>query len=387
LNIYEYQAKEIFRQYKVAVPQGLTASDPDTARKNAEKIGGEGWVIKAQVLAGGRGKAGGIKVARTLDEVQEYAGEILGKALVTKQTGSTASKVQTVLVEQLVNIDRELYVAMAVDRVLARVVCIASSRGGVDIEDTAENEPGSIFKEYIDPITGLMPFQARKIAFRLGISGKEALKKAVNILTRLYTVFTGCDCSLAEINPLVITKENEIIALDAKLGFDDSALMRQPDIGKLRNEEEESPAEKMAREAGLSYISLEGSIGCMVNGAGLAMSTMDSIKFYGGQPANFLDVGGGASRDTVTRAFTILMSDKNVKAILVNIFGGILQCDLLAEGIVAACHEVKPGVPLVVRLEGTNVEKGRQILRDSGLNIISEDTMKDAAVKAVEAAH
>lgn len=384
MNIYEYQAKEILKIYGVKVPKGKVTSNLQEAEGIAKEIGGRGWVVKAQIKAGGRGKAGGIKIVKSLGEVKRCTKEILSTPLKTYQTGNLAKKINKVLIEEQCDIAKELYFAITIDRLQSRVVIIASSQGGIEIEEIAQKTPSAIFKEYIDPVTGMTPFQARNLAFKLGISDKDSLKSAIKFMMRLYKVFIQCDCTLAEINPLVITKEGELVALDAKLSFDDSALTRHPEIAEMRDLEDELPAERIARENNLSYIGLDGDIGCMVNGAGLAMATMDSIKLYGGEPANFLDVGGGASTEMVTQAFKILMSDEKVKAILVNIFGGILKCDVLAEGIVSACREVKPNVPLVVRLEGTNVEEGREILNASGLNIISEGSMKQAAQKAVE---
>lgn len=386
MNIYEYQAKELLKRYGVKVPKGRVTSSPQEAEDIAKEIGGKGWVVKAQLLAGGRGKAGGIKIARSSEEVKRYTKDILNTPLKTHQTGSAAKKIKKVLIEECCDIAKELYFAITIDRLQSKVVIIASSQGGIEIEETARKDPSAIFKEYIDPVTGMMPFQVRRLAFKLGITDKELLDKTIKFMMGLYELFIQRDCTLIEINPLVITQEAEILALDAKLSFDDNALSRHPELLKMRDLEDELPAEKIARENNLSYIGLDGDIGCMVNGAGLAMATMDSIKLYGGEPANFLDVGGGASIEMVTQAFKILMSDEKVKAILVNIFGGILKCDILAEGIVTACKEVRPQVPLVVRLEGTNVEQGRQILKDSGLNIISEESMKAAAQKAVELA-
>lgn len=386
MNICEHRAKDILRKYGVKVPKGKVASDPLSAEYIAKEIGGKRWVVKAQILAGGRGKAGGIKIARSLEEVKQYTTEILGTPLKTCQSGNVAKKVHRVLIEQWCNIARELYYAITIDRLRSKVVIIASVQGGIEIEETARTNPSAIFKENIDPVTGIMPFHARNLAYKLGITDKEVLGRITKFMMRLYDLFIECDCALAEINPLVITKDNEIMALDAKLSFDDSALSRHPEIAGMRDLEEELPAERIARENNLSYIGLDGDIGCMVNGAGLAMATMDSIKIYGGEPANFLDVGGGASTEMVTKAFTILMSDKKVKVVLINIFGGILKCDVLAEGIVSACREVKPRVPLVVKLDGTNVERGREILKNSKLNIISEKNMKDAAKRAVELA-
>ncbi|MFH1783789.1 MAG: ADP-forming succinate--CoA ligase subunit beta [bacterium] len=386
MNIYEYQAKQILKKYGLRVPDGKVTSDASLAGEIAKEIKGNSWVVKAQVLAGGRGKAGGIKIAKSKEEVKQYTEEILSTPLKTIQTGSASKKVKKVLIEEHCDIKRELYFAITVERSKSKAVVIASSQGGVEIEETARNDPSAIFKEYIDPLLGVMPYQARNLAFRLGITDKDTLKQTIQFIEGFWRLFIECDCLLAEVNPLVITEENDVVALDAKLSFDDSGLFRHPEILKMKDLEEESQAERIARESGFSYLPLTGNVGCMVNGAGLAMATMDSIKLYGGEPANFLDVGGGASAEMVTNAFSILMSDKNVKAILVNIFGGILKCDVLAEGIVSACREVKPEVPLVVRLEGTNVEGGRKILNDSGLNIISLATMKQAAQKAVQLA-
>jgi succinyl-CoA synthetase beta subunit len=386
LNIYEYQAKKLFRDFGVPTPKGEVVTDAASARQVASEIGGDGWVVKAQILAGGRGKAGGIGIAGSLDEVQEHAQRILSTPLATHQSGGEAKKVGQVLVEEKCDIGRELYLAITVDRVTARPVVIASSEGGVEIEETAKNNPTAIFKTTFDPVAGMMPYEARNIAAKLGIKEKGTVRQATHLLHRLSDLFVECDCSLAEINPLVITGNGDVVALDAKLGFDDSALGRHAEIAALRSDEDESPREKKARENDLSYIGLDGSIGCMVNGAGLAMATMDSVKVYGGEPANFLDVGGDASTERVREAFKILISDENVRVILINIFGGILQCDRLAEGIVAACEDVNPSVPLVVRLEGTNVERGREILAKSGLNIITEPSMQAAAERAVELA-
>jgi len=383
LNIFEYQAKELFKKSGLDVPKGKVTSDPQKAENIAKEIGGKAWVVKAQILAGGRGKAGGIKIAKSFKEVKQYTEKILSTPLKTYQSGGSAKKVNRVLIEECCNIDKELYCAATIDRSRSKVVCIASSQGGVEIEETARTNPSAIFKEYIDPLTGMMPFQARNLAFKLGITDKDVIDKIVKFMMKLYNIFIQYDCALAEINPLVITKEGGVVALDAKLSFDDSGVLRHPDIAEMRILEEELPAETIARESNLSYIGLEGNVGCMVNGAGLAMATMDSIKIYGGEPANFLDVGGGASKEMAAKAFSILMSDEKVKAILVNIFGGILKCDLLAQGIVTACQEVKPHVPMVVRLEGTNVDKGREILASSKLNIISANTMKEAAQKVV----
>lgn len=386
MNLYEYQAKEILRTHGLKVPRGQSTSDPEKAKAIADEMGGNVWAVKAQVKTGGRGKAGGIKIAKSLEEVSAFSKEILNLSLVTHQSGGVGSKVRSVLIEEGCSISKEFYLAITVDRLKSCAVCVASSEGGVEIEETARNNPSAIIKEHIHPLAGMSPYQARNIASRLGIKDQGLLNKIGRFVIGLYEVFAKYDCQLAEINPLVITDDGEVVALDAKLGIDDCALFRQADIAEMRDWHEESPGERIARECGLNYITLDGYIGCMVNGAGLAMATMDTVKLFGGSPANFLDVGGGASTEMVTKAFSILMSDDNVRSILVNIFGGILQCDVLAEGVVAACREVKPQVPLVVRLEGTNVEEGRRILDSSGLNIVSEQTMEAAAQRAVELA-
>ncbi len=387
MKIYEYQAKEMLRKHGVQVPSGRVASDPLDAEHVAREIGGAAWVVKAQILAGGRGKAGGIRIARSFGEVKHYTKGILGASLKTYQTGSSADKVNKVLVEEWCDIAHELYFAITIDRLQSRIVVIASSEGGMEIEETAQKNPSAIFKEEIDSATGMMPFQGRNLAFQLGVRDKDTVRQAIKTMMSIYDIFVQYDCALVEINPLVITRQAEIVALDAKIHFDDSALSRHPDIANLRDLQEEVLAERIARENNLNYIALDGSIGCMVNGAGLAMATMDTIKIYGAEPANFLDVGGGASAEMISKAFRILVSDEKVKVILVNIFGGILKCDVLAEGIVSACKEVQPRVPLVVRLEGTNVERGREILNSSSLNIISEPEMKTAAQRAVELAN
>jgi succinyl-CoA synthetase beta subunit len=386
VNIYEYQAKEIFKKYGINIPKGRVISDPNQAEDIVEEIGGDSWVIKAQIFAGGRGKAGGIKIANSPQATQQYIEEILNKPLKTYQSGDSAKRVKKVLVEECCDIAKELYFGITIDNFRSKVVCIASPQGGVEIEEVAKENPQLIFKEYIDPLTGLMPYQARTLSFKLGLADKELLAQVSKSMINLYNLFIQYDCSLVEVNPLAVTRDGRVVALDAKLQFDDSGLFRHPDIVQLQDLEEESDAEKIAREAGVSYVSLDGDIGCMVNGAGLAMATMDCIKVCGGRPANFLDVGGGASVEMISKAFQILMSDEKVKVILINIFGGILRCDVLAEGVVSACQKAKPQVPLVVRLEGSNVEIGRKILKDSRLNIISEDTMEGAAKRAVELA-
>ncbi len=387
MNIHEYQAKEILRRFGVAVPKGRIAFTPS----EAESIAGEFLnekdvcVVKAQIHAGGRGKAGGVKLVRSKAEAAEAAKTLLGSILVTHQTGPDGKEVKKVLVEEGCNIKRELYVGLVVDRGRGRVALMASSEGGVEIEEVAKRSPEKILKEFIDPVAGLMPYQARNIAFGLGLDKAQA-SKAVKFLTGLYNAFVCTDASMAEINPLVVTKEGDLLALDAKFGFDDNGLFRHKDIEEMRDLDEEDPKEIEASRYNLNYVALDGTIGCMVNGAGLAMATMDIIKLYGGSPANFLDVGGGASTEQVTAAFKILMADEKVKAVLVNIFGGIMRCDIIAHGIVAAAKEVGVKVPLVVRLQGTNVDEGRRILSESGLNIIAAEKMDEAAEKVVKAA-
>jgi succinyl-CoA synthetase beta subunit len=384
LNIHEYQAKELLAQYGVAVPIGKVAFDEDEAHQIAQDLKVEKVVIKAQIHAGGRGKGGGVKLANNLDDVKQIASDIIGMNLVTHQTGPEGKLVSKVLVEEASDIEKEFYLGMVIDRATEQIVLMASPEGGMEIEEVARTSPEKIMKEYVDPAVGLMPFQCRKIAYFLGLDGK-AVNKAVKFILGLYEVFTDKDCSLAEINPLILTKDGDVFALDAKMNFDDNALYRHPDIEKLHDPEEEDPTELEAKEWGISYVKLDGNIGCLVNGAGLAMSTMDIIKFHGGEPANFLDVGGGASTEQVTQAFKMILSDPNVKAIFVNIFGGIMKCDTIAEGIIAAAKEVGIEVPLIVRLEGTNVELGRKLLSQSGLNIITGADMREAAAKAVEA--
>ncbi|WP_026974499.1 ADP-forming succinate--CoA ligase subunit beta [Alicyclobacillus contaminans] len=381
MNIHEYQAKSVLAQYGVAVPTGKVAFTVDEAVAAAQELGGQG-VVKAQIHAGGRGKAGGVKLARSLDEVRQHASDLLGKTLVTHQTGPQGKVVKRLLIEQLTNIEKEYYIGVVVDRASGRVVMMASEEGGMEIEEVAAKSPEKIFRETIDPAVGLTAFQARKLAYGINIP-KPLVNKAVAFMTALYNCFVDKDCSVAEINPLVVTKEGEVLALDAKLNFDDNALYRHPDILALRDEDEEDPKEIEASKFGLNYIALDGNIGCMVNGAGLAMATMDTIKYYGGAPANFLDVGGGANQDQIREAFKIILSDENVKGILVNIFGGIMKCDVIANGVVAAAKEIQLNKPLVVRLEGTNVDLGKQILNESGLNIVAADSLADAAQRIV----
>ena len=384
MNIHEYQAKAVLSKYGVAVPKGKVADTPAEAEIIAGEFGTP-VVVKAQIHAGGRGKGGGVKFAKTPEEAREYAKQIIGMTLVTHQTGPQGKKVKRVLVEQAGKIKRELYLGMVIDRAVSRVVMMASTEGGMEIETVAAKTPEKILKEWVDPAVGLMPFQARKLAFGLGIPG-ELTGKAVKFMTGLYKAFVDTDCSLAEINPLVLTEDGDIVALDAKMNFDGNGLFRHKEIETLRDFDEEDPTETEASRFDLSYISLDGDIGCMVNGAGLAMATMDMIKHCGGSPANFLDVGGGASAEQVTNAFRLILSDAKVKAILVNIFGGIMRCDIIAEGVVAAAKTLGLSVPLVVRLEGTNVEKGKEILAASKLNIIPAADMGDAAKKVVLAA-
>jgi succinyl-CoA synthetase beta subunit len=384
MNIHEYQAKAILRKFGVPVPDGHVCYNGASAREWAKRLGDGPWVVKAQIHAGGRGKGGGVKLARTPDEVRLIARDMLGMTLRTHQTGPEGKVVTRVMVENGCNIARELYVSLLVDRASSRVTVMASTEGGMDIEEVAATAPEKIITEAVDPLVGLTAFQCRKIAFSLGLAGK-VMGKAVSLLQGLYTVFLACDCSMLEINPLVVTREGDLLALDAKFGFDDNAIFRHPKIGDMRDFDEEDPNEIEASQHDLSYISLSGNIGCLVNGAGLAMATMDIIKHYGGDPANFLDVGGGATIERVTEAFKIILSDKNVKGILVNIFGGIMKCDVIATGVIEAARQVGIKVPLVVRLEGTNVELGKRLLAESGLNIVAADGMADGARKIVQA--
>jgi succinyl-CoA synthetase beta subunit len=385
VNIHEYQAKELLSQYGVTIPTGKVAFNHDEAYQIAQDLNVDKFVIKAQIHAGGRGKGGGVKLATTLEEARRIASEILGMILVTHQTGPEGKLVQKVLVEEASVIEKELYLGMVIDRAKEQIVVMASREGGMEIEEVARKHPGKIMKEYVDPTVGLLPYQCRKIAYFLGLEGKT-VNKAVKFISGLYQLFTEKDCSLAEINPMILTDKGDVLALDAKMNFDDNALFRHPDIEKLHDPSEEDPTELEAKKWGISYVKLDGNIGCLVNGAGLAMSTMDIIKHHGGEPANFLDVGGGANTEQVTQAFKMILSDPNVKAIFVNIFGGIMKCDTIAEGIIAAAKEVGIMVPLVVRLEGTNVELGRKLLSKSGLNIITGGDMREAAAKVVDAA-
>ena len=384
MNIHEYQAKQLLRDFGVAVLRGGVAATPEEAVKVADGLGGPVWVIKAQIHAGGRGKGGGVKVVKSLEDVRAEARRMLGMTLVTPQTGPKGKAVRRVYVEEGCDIAREIYLGMLIDRATSRVTVMASSEGGIEIEEVAAKHPERIIRVAIDPALGLMPFHARKIAYGLGLEGKQ-VGSATKFLTAMYKAFVQLDASVVEINPLVVTGAGEIIALDAKMNFDDNALFRHKDVEALRDESEEDPTEREASRHELNYIKLDGSIGCMVNGAGLAMATMDIIKLHGGEPANFLDVGGGATRERVTTAFKLILSDQNVRGILVNIFGGIMRCDIIAEGVVAAAREVRLEVPLVVRLEGTNVELGKKILKESGLPIVSADNLADAAQKVVKA--
>ncbi|MGG1520098.1 ADP-forming succinate--CoA ligase subunit beta [Paenibacillus oryzisoli] len=382
MNIHEYQGKEVLRQYGVSVPNGKVAFTVDEAVEAAKELGSSVVVVKAQIHAGGRGKAGGVKVAKNLDEVRTYASEILGKVLVTHQTGPEGKEVKRLLIEEGCDIKKEYYVGVVVDRATGSVVMMASEEGGTEIEEVAAHSPEKIFKEVVDPAIGLQAFQARRLAYNINIPN-ELVNKAAKFMLALYTAFVDKDCSIAEINPLVVTGAGDVMALDAKLNFDSNALFRHKDIVALRDLEEEDAKEIEASKYDLSYIALDGNIGCMVNGAGLAMATMDIIKHYGGDPANFLDVGGGATKEKVTEAFKIILSDEQVKGIFVNIFGGIMRCDVIAEGVIAAARELGLSRPLVVRLEGTNVELGKKLLNESGLNIVAADSMADGAQKIV----
>ncbi|MHB8668742.1 MAG: ADP-forming succinate--CoA ligase subunit beta [Burkholderiales bacterium] len=384
MKIHEYQAKEVLRKYGVPTPRGVPCFSVDEAVKAAQSIPGKVWVVKAQIHAGGRGKGGGVKLAKSLDEVRAYAGQILGMQLKTHQTGPEGQKVRRLLIEEGADIKKELYVGMVVDRVTQRVCLMASSEGGMDIEEVAAHTPEKIHKVFVDPETGLADAEADAVAAKIGIPA-ASVPQARAVLQALYKAFWDTDASLAEINPLVLTGDGRVVALDAKINFDANALFRHPDLVALRDLDEEDAAEIEASKFDLSYISLDGNIGCLVNGAGLAMATMDTIKLYGAEPANFLDVGGGATAEKVTEAFKIMLKNPKVKGILVNIFGGIMQCDTIAKGVVGAAREVNLSVPLVVRMKGTNDEIGRQILKDSGLPIISADNMADAAQKIVAA--
>jgi len=393
MNIHEYQAKSLLAKFGVSVPRGAVAFTPEEAADAASDLGGSLWVVKSQIHAGGRGAGrfqddpdgpGGVRLCRSVEEVKDNARRMLGHVLVTKQTGAAGKEVKRLYIEEGCDIARELYLGMLVDRATSRITVMASAEGGMEIEEVAARSPEKIIKVAIDPALGLMPFHGRKIAFGLGLAGKE-VGSAVKFLMAMYKAMNALDASIVEINPLVVTGAGEVLALDAKMNFDDNALFRHKDVAELRDEDEEDPQELEAARHELNYIKLDGSIGCMVNGAGLAMSTMDIIKLHGGEPANFLDVGGGATKERVTAAFKIILADPNVEGILVNIFGGIMRCDVIAEGVVAAAREVSLTVPLVVRLEGTNVELGKKILAESGLTIESADDLGDAAQKVVKA--
>ena len=385
MNLHEYQSKRLFADYGISVPKGIPAETPDEAVAAAKKLGGELWVVKAQVHAGGRGKAGGVKLARSAEEVREHAEGMLGTQLVTPQSGPEGLPVNVVYVEEGSGIDRELYLSMLVDREVSRVAFIASAAGGMDIEKVAAETPEKIFTVAIAPDAGLQDYQARQLAFGLGLN-KQQMRQFGDLIKRLYKLYQECDATLVEVNPLITTTDGDVLALDAKINIDGSALYRQPALLALRDLSQEDDMEREAAEHDLNYVSLDGNIACMVNGAGLAMATMDLIKLHGGEPANFLDVGGGATKERVAEAFKIVLSNKNVAAILVNIFGGIVRCDLIAEGIIAAVKEVGVEIPVVVRLEGTNVNKGRDLLAHSGLDIIAAEDLTDAAKKVVAAA-
>jgi succinyl-CoA synthetase beta subunit len=393
MNIHEYQAKSLLERFGVSVPRGHVAFSIEEAANAARELGGSVWVVKSQIHAGGRGAGkfkedpnggGGVRIAKSMEEVRTYADSMLGATLVTKQTGPAGKEVRRLYIEEGCDIARELYLAMLLDRNTSRVTIVASTEGGMEIEEVAAKTPEKIVRVGIDPATGISGFHARKVAFGLGLEGKQ-VSAAVRLLMGMYRAFTELDASLVEVNPMVVTGAGDVIALDAKMNFDDNALFRHSDVEEMRDETEEDPAELEAAAHELNYIKLDGSIGCMVNGAGLAMATMDIIKLYGAEPANFLDVGGSATKERVTTAFKIILSDDNVNGILVNIFGGIMRCDIIAEGVVAAAKEVKLSVPLVVRLEGTNVDLGKKIMADSGLPIISADNLADAAEKVVTA--
>jgi succinyl-CoA synthetase beta subunit len=384
MKIHEYQGKDILRKFNVPVPKGEVAFSVDDAVNAAKRLGGSVWVIKAQIHAGGRGKGGGVKVAKSLDEVKQYAKQILGMTLITHQTGPEGRLVKRLLIEEGANIDKEMYVGITLDRAQSKNVVMVSTEGGMEIEKVAAESPEKIVKETIDPAVGFQQFQARKLAFALGLSG-DAFKNGVKFLLALYRAYEATDASLFEINPLVITKEGNVIALDAKVNFDDNALYRHPEFAELRDLDEEEPLEVEASKSNLNYIKLDGNVGCMVNGAGLAMGTMDIIKLAGGEPANFLDVGGGANATTVANGFKIILADKNVKAILINIFGGIVRCDRVANGVVEAAKVVDVKIPIVIRLAGTNADIAADILRNSGMKFLVAENLKDAAEKVTKA--
>lgn len=382
MNLHEHQSKALFRQFNIPVPEGDAAFDADGAVKIAQKLGGDSWIVKAQVHAGGRGKAGGVKIVKGEQELKDVVNGYLGSTLVTHQTDSNGLPISRVLIESLSDIEREIYLGALIDRASRRIVFMASAEGGMDIEEVAATQPEKILQVTIDPIAGLQPYQTRQIGFGLGLVGDQ-LKQLAKIMGGLYRIFTTHDVSLIEINPLIVTKQGDLMALDAKLGIDDNALYRQKDIYSLRDESQEDERELEADAHGLNYVSLDGTIGCMVNGAGLAMATMDEIKLQGGFPANFLDVGGGTTAEKVAEAFKIILSDDKVQAILVNIFGGIVRCDLIADGIIRAVKEVGVEIPVIVRLEGTNVEQGKALLAESDVEIIAADDLEDGAKKAV----
>jgi succinyl-CoA synthetase beta subunit len=384
MNIHEYQAKDLLRKFGVPTLRGQLALTADEAFQAAKKLGGNIFVVKAQIHAGGRGKGGGVKIAKSAEEAKELAGKILGMTLVTHQTGPEGKKVNRVYIEEGCNILKEYYVAVLLDRSTSKIIVMASAEGGVEIEEVAEKHPEKIFKVAIDPVSGFMPYHGRQLAFSLGLDS-SLTNKAVKFFTQIYNTYVACDCAMLEVNPMVVTKEGGVIPLDCKMSFDSNALFRHPDIAELRDISEEDPAEVEASKYDLAFIKLDGNIGCLVNGAGLAMATLDIIKLHGAEPANFLDVGGGATKEKVTEAFKIILRDPNVKGILVNIFGGIMKCDIIAQGVIGASKVLGLKVPLVVRLEGTNVELGKKMLAESGLNITPADDLTDAAKKIVAA--
>jgi len=384
MNLHEHQSKQLFRQFNITVPDGDAVFNPDEAVALARKLGGDSWIVKAQVHAGGRGKAGGVKIVKGEAELTEAVSTYLGTTLVTHQTDSAGLPINRVLVESLSDIDREIYLGALIDRASRRIVFMASAEGGMDIEEVAATQPEKILKVMIDPVAGLQPYQTRQIAFGLGLEGVQ-IKQLASIMNNLYQIFIQNDVSLIEINPLIVTKQGDLMALDAKVGIDDNALYRQPELLELRDKTQENALELEADEHGLNYVALDGNIGCMVNGAGLAMATMDEIKLQGGDPANFLDVGGGTTAEKVAEAFKLILSDDKVKAILVNIFGGIVRCDLIADGIISAIQEVGVKIPVIVRLEGTNVEQGKALLANSDVEVISAENLEDGAKKAVAA--
>lgn len=385
MNLHEYQAKELFKEFGVAVPRGIKATSPRESVAAAKELGGSVWVVKAQVHAGGRGKAGGVKLARSLQEVEDLAGQMLGSTLKTIQTGPQGLPIHAVLIEEGLDIANELYLSVVVDRGSKRIVFMGSSEGGMDIEEVAAKTPEKIITVTVDPVTDLQPYQCRRMGFGMGL-GKNEVNHLVKVMTGLYNLFISKDASLVEINPLIVTGDGKLLALDGKINLDDNALYRHKRLAEMRDPTQEDEREHIAHEIGLNYVALDGNIGCMVNGAGLAMATMDMVKLHGGEPANFLDVGGGATAERVTKAFKLILSGTQVKTILVNIFGGIVRCDLIAEGIIEAVKEVGLSIPVVVRLQGTNVEAGRKMLADSGMNIIAADDLTDAAQQAVAAA-